>query len=185
MNWQEAIGKAPSAVQQSMADQVRRQWETYQVQMKQYNPYADINKPPPPPQPTSITIPLADFQRMPVQSGEELLTALTVMMRMEGVDVESAEKVTIEIEKDGVKVSAKQPVRFGPSHLYGYKSVAPTAMGISGMQNFADIASQQLAAKIDAECMEILKRGGAPEVIKHLNPTTMDYTFSVIDKNKA
>ena len=98
------ISAEESERQRALAEHARRQWEEYQ---RQYlvPPMTPGNVAASPPKPTSITISLETFQKMQIESGRELLSALSVMMRMEGIDVAEADKITIEIG-DEVKVSA-------------------------------------------------------------------------------
>jgi len=96
---------AENARQQALAEQTRQQLEAYQRQYM-VPPITLDNVAASPPKPTSITISLETFQKMQIESGKELLSALSVMMRMEGIDVAEADKITIEIG-DEVKVGVK------------------------------------------------------------------------------
>lgn len=172
--------KFDHGLQRKAAEIARIQHEQYIMQQMRRPPQA----------PSSITIPLADFQRMQVQSGEELLTTLKVMLRMDGVEVADAEKITIELDlKSGnVKVNARQPATF---HNYlpnpGIYKAAEIAYHehASLMDMMIQSKRQVDAHRIDRECLEILKRGGTPEIIRYQDMPTMEERVVVREKRKV
>ena len=139
----EQNAEAESARQQALAEHTRRQWEEYQRQMTVISPWATGTSTSPP-KPTSITISLETFQKMQIESGKELLSALSVMMRMEGIDVAEADKITIEIG-DEVKVSVK-PAPY-KVHLDANGYVSGFGQGQGMMNAYYLDAAQQMAMR--------------------------------------
>jgi len=142
----EQNAEAESARQQALAEATRKQFEAY---MNQYSPpitaantYGNVAGSPP--KPTSITISLETFQNMQIESGKELLSALSVMMRMEGIDVAEADKITIEIG-DEVKVSVK-PAPY-KVHLDANGYVSGFGQGQGMMNAYYLDAAQQMAMR--------------------------------------
>ena len=135
------------AKQQALAEATRKQYEAY---MNQYSP---PNFDRPPPKPTSITISFETFQKMQIESGKELLSALSVMMRMEGIDVAEADKITIEIG-DVVKVSVKPNIPYD----WKYKSIhKPNNYAQSMLDSYYGQAAQQIANDIDRQILDSIR----------------------------
>ena len=147
----EQNAEAESARQQALAEATRKQFEAY---MNQYSPpitaantYGNVAGSPP--KPTSITISLETFQNMQIESGKELLSALSVMMRMEGIDVAEADKITIEIG-DEVKVSAiPAPVK--------YTVKVDTDGYVSGFDSGYAKAAQYMADNMDKLILDSIR----------------------------
>jgi len=131
-----------------MAENTRKQWEEYQRQMTGISPWTTGTSTSPP-KPTSITISLETFQKMQIESGKELLSALSVMMRMEGIDVAEADKITIEIG-DEVKVSAiPAPVK--------YTVKVDTDGYVSGFDSGYAKAAQYMADNMDKLILDSIR----------------------------
>jgi len=182
-----------SAEEQSrlMAEAAKKQYEAYmnayQRPITAANTYGNVAGSPP--KPTSITISLETFQNMQIESGKELLSALSVMMRMEGIDVADADKITIEIG-DWVKVGVKNPVK-------SWTANDLTASGISLLQQagqnsaqaimnaYAKTSMEMLAQQTDAQIRDILKNGGSPLIIQEPpDGKSIGPKITVVDEKK-
>lgn len=175
-----ASGTAPTNVTaQAMAEHSRKMWEEYQRQFQGTTSGGTYQA-----KPTAerVIISTEEFMSMPIQSMEELMTVLTMRLRLTGTVLEEDGKLTVTIDQKSkeVTIEARNPIK----PTWDVASVYQPNDFVQSMVNtYARVSSEITAQKVDAQILDILIQGGSPVIVQKNDPIE-GVKISVHDEKK-